>query len=410
MPEQHPPEKSIFLAAIEIGSAAERARFLDTACAGNRLLRAEVEALLDAHERPQPLVDAPLPDLVATADGPISEGPGTIIGPYKLMEQIGEGGMGLVFVAEQQQPIRRKVALKVIKPGMDTRAVIARFEAERQALALMDHPNIAKVLDAGETSSSRPFFVMDLVKGLPITEYCDQNRLSVRDRLELFVHLCQAVQHAHQKGIIHRDLILFLGFLLLGTLRTLGLLGWRLEQLEATTPRRLGRDGLKPGKRAPEFTLTSAAGRQVSLHDFGDRKVLLVFTQSGCGPCRTVIPELNRLERGDTQVLVVNNGDLQTTRKWSAEVGARFPVLAQDGFSISRKYEVFATPFAFLIDDKGVIASKGIINNRQQIRYVLSGTRVPGSNGHFAAEPDDSAEGESAAKPSLSPSEEVSHV
>src|SRR5205823_4729905 len=144
--------------------------------------------------------------VVATMDEPITERPGTVIGPYKLLEQIGEGGFGLVFVAEQQQPIRRKVALKVIKPGMDTRAVIARFEAERQALALMDHPNIAKVLDAGTTASGRPFFVMELVKGVPITDYCDQNQLTPRVRLELFLSVCQAVQHAHQKGIIHRDL------------------------------------------------------------------------------------------------------------------------------------------------------------------------------------------------------------
>src|SRR6202043_1262858 len=145
--------------------------------------------------------------LVPTADyEPINEKPGTVIGPYKLMEQIGEGGMGLVFVAEQLQPVRRKVALKVIKPGMDTREVIARFEAERQALALMDHPNIAKVLDAGATDSGRPYFVMELVKGLPITDYCDQNQLTTRERLELFAHVCQAVQHAHTKGIIHRDL------------------------------------------------------------------------------------------------------------------------------------------------------------------------------------------------------------
>ncbi len=122
-----------------------------------------------------------------------------MIGPYKLMEQIGEGGMGLVFIAEQQQPVRRKVALKVIKPGMDTRQVVARFEAERQALALMEHPNIARVLDGGSTSSGRPFFVMELVKGVPITEYCDQNRLAPRQRLELFIDVCQAVQHAHQQ-------------------------------------------------------------------------------------------------------------------------------------------------------------------------------------------------------------------
>jgi len=126
----------------------------------------------------------------------------------------------------------------------------------------------------------------------------------------------------------------FLGFLLLGTLRSLGLLSWRLEQLEATTPKRLGRDGLKPGKRAPDFTLPSVAGDEVALHDFSGRKVLLVFTQSGCGPCRTVIPELNRLEQGDTQVLVVNNGEQEATRKWSEEVGARFPVLAQEKFGM----------------------------------------------------------------------------
>src|SRR5262249_41449322 len=125
---------------------------------------------------------------------------------YKLLEQIGEGGFGVVFVAEQSQPMRRRVALKVLKPGMDTRQVVARFEAERQALALMDHPNIAKVYDGGATSSGRPYFVMELVKGLPITDFCDQNQLSVPERLKLFVSVCQAVQHAHQKGIIHRDL------------------------------------------------------------------------------------------------------------------------------------------------------------------------------------------------------------
>jgi methylamine dehydrogenase accessory protein MauD len=203
--------------------------------------------------------------------------------------------------------------------------------------------------------------------------------------------------------------VLFLGFLLLGILRSLGLLSWRLEQLEATTPKRLGRDGLKPGKRAPEFTLSSADGKEVALHDFAGRKLLLVFTQSGCSPCKKIVPELNRLDNGGCQVVVINNGDPEATRQWSAEVGARFPVLAQDNFSISRKYEVFATPFAFLIDAKGVIVSKGIINNRQHIRYVLSGAPVPASNGHVAAEPDDSAEGESAGKPFV-PSEEVSHV
>jgi serine/threonine-protein kinase len=142
-----------------------------------------------------------------TVDQPsVTERPGTVIGPYKLMEQIGEGGMGLVFVAEQQRPVKRRVALKVIKPGMDSRQVIARFEAERQALALMDHAHIAKVYDGGATPEGRPYFVMELVKGTPITDYCDAHRLSTRQRLELFGDVCQAVQHAHQKGIIHRDL------------------------------------------------------------------------------------------------------------------------------------------------------------------------------------------------------------
>src|SRR5262249_37507857 len=136
----------------------------------------------------------------------------TALGPYKVLERLGEGGFGVVFLAEQTQPVRRLVALKVVKPGMDSRQVIARFEAERQALALMDHPNIARVLDAGETppayagGSPRPYFVMELVRGVPLTDFCDQNRLTPRERLGLFVSVCQAVQHAHQKGIIHRDL------------------------------------------------------------------------------------------------------------------------------------------------------------------------------------------------------------
>ena len=137
---------------------------------------------------------------------PPFEGPGTRIGPYKLLEQIGEGGMGVVYMAEQEAPVRRRVALKIIKPGMDSRQVIARFEAERQALALMDHQNIARVFDAGATETGRPFFVMELVHGVPITDYCDQNRLTPCERLELFMPVCQAVQHAHQKGIIHRDI------------------------------------------------------------------------------------------------------------------------------------------------------------------------------------------------------------
>jgi serine/threonine protein kinase/tetratricopeptide (TPR) repeat protein len=169
-------------------------------------LRRQIEGLLDMHAQLGSFLEAPAPSLVATVDDPVRERPGTVIGPYKLLEQIGEGGMGLVFVAEQQQPVRRHVALKIIKPGMDSRQVIARFESERQALAMMDHLNIAKVHDGGTTPEGRPYFVMELVKGTPLTDYCDRHRLTTSQRLGLFLDVCQAVQHAHQKGIIHRDL------------------------------------------------------------------------------------------------------------------------------------------------------------------------------------------------------------
>jgi serine/threonine protein kinase/Flp pilus assembly protein TadD len=207
MGERSKSERSIFEAAIEVGSAAARAAYLDRACGTNEGLRQDVKALLAAHDRLGSIsIAAHAPAALASALEPIRECPGTLIGPYKLLEQIGEGGFGVVFMAEQQQPVRRKVALKVLKPGMDTRQVVARFEAERQALALMDHPHIAHVFDGGETATGRPYFVMELVKGLPITDFCDQARWSVRERLELFITVCQAVQHAHQKGIIHRDL------------------------------------------------------------------------------------------------------------------------------------------------------------------------------------------------------------
>jgi serine/threonine protein kinase/WD40 repeat protein len=197
--------KSLFGKALELATPADRAAFLDEACAANPDLRSEVEGLLQALEKAGNFMNQAAPG-ATVAYPPLPERPGTVIGPYKLLEQIGEGGMGTVFLAEQTEPVRRKVALKVIKPGMDSAQVIARFEAERQALALMDHPNIARVLDAGTTDSGRPFFVMELVKGTPLTDFCDQNRLTPRERLELFVPVCQAVQHAHQKGIIHRDL------------------------------------------------------------------------------------------------------------------------------------------------------------------------------------------------------------
>jgi serine/threonine protein kinase/Flp pilus assembly protein TadD len=198
--------RQIFLAIVDQPSCEWEAR-LDQACGDDLALRRQVSLLFKEYAEGEGILDRPRADSTATACFETwSEGPGTVIGPYKLMEQIGEGGMGLVFVAEQQHPVRRKVALKVIKPGMDTRWIMARFEAERQALALMDHPNIAKVHDGGETAGGRPYFVMELVKGVPITEYCDDNKLIPRKRLELFLTVCEAVQHAHQKGIIHRDI------------------------------------------------------------------------------------------------------------------------------------------------------------------------------------------------------------
>ncbi len=198
-------ESGIFKAAVKL-APDRRPAFLDEACGANRELRREVESLLRAHDASGSFLHDRAARRQGTVDHlPIAERPGTVIGPYKLMEQIGEGGMGLVFVAEQQHPVRRKVALKIIKPGLDSKQVVARFEAERQALAMMDHQNIAKVHDAGTTESGRPYFVMELVHGVPITEYCDANKLTPRQRLELFVPVCQAIQHAHQKGIIHRD-------------------------------------------------------------------------------------------------------------------------------------------------------------------------------------------------------------
>jgi eukaryotic-like serine/threonine-protein kinase len=204
-------ERTLFCEALA-KPPADRAAYLDSVCAGDAPLRARLEALLAGHERAGDFLASPPPGLTAgaiTAAAAMAisnERPGAMVGPYKLLEQIGEGGMGVVFMAEQVQPVRRRVALKIIKPGMDTKQVIARFEAERQALAMMDHPNIAKVLEAGATAAGRPFFVMELVRGIPITEYCDQHKLGPSQRLELFVRVCQAVQHAHQKGIIHRDL------------------------------------------------------------------------------------------------------------------------------------------------------------------------------------------------------------
>jgi serine/threonine protein kinase/tetratricopeptide (TPR) repeat protein len=201
--------KSIFLDAVEIASEPERLAYLDRRCGSDHNLRSEVETLLRHQRQLGDYLERPAVDLEATRDlspRPITEGPGTVIGPYKLVEELGAGGMGDVWMAEQTHPVRRKVALKIIKPGMDTRQVVTRFEAERQALALMDHPNIARVFDGGETDSGRPYFVMELVDGASITAHCDDHELPLRQRLGLFLAVCHAVQHAHQKGIIHRDL------------------------------------------------------------------------------------------------------------------------------------------------------------------------------------------------------------
>ncbi len=204
-------ERRIFDQAVELPDPAARAAFLDQACAGDRVLRARLDALLAAAAPSEAFFARLSPTLASlgSASGPGS-GPAadciTQIGRYRVIERIGEGGHGIVYRAEQHEPVRRQVALKIIRPGMDTEAVIARFEAERQALALMEHPYIARVLDAGATASGRPFFVMEWVQGERITAYCDRNRLSLSRRVELLARVCQAVQHAHQKGVIHRDL------------------------------------------------------------------------------------------------------------------------------------------------------------------------------------------------------------
>jgi len=213
-------ESQLFADVLKLATPQERAAYLDEACGDNSQLRADLEALLQAHGSDPDFLEQPAVPLGATVDLPAAprlpgenlpgpggmEQPGVVLaGRYKLLEALGEGGMGTVWLAQQQEPVKRLVALKVIKPGMDSKQVLVRFEAERQALALMDHPHIARVLDAGTTAAGRPFFVMELVKGVPITKYCDQHRLTPRERLELFIPVCQAIQHAHQKGIIHRD-------------------------------------------------------------------------------------------------------------------------------------------------------------------------------------------------------------
>jgi len=199
-------ERELFEEALEL-PPSERGPFLGSACGDNAELRRRVEALLSASESNAGFLPSKAPEAApAAGSGPMVEQAGDCIGRYHLLEKIGEGGCGIVFMAEQREPMRRRVALKILKPGLDTKGVVARFEAERQALALMDHPNIARVLDGGTTGTGRPFFVMELVRGIRITEFCDEKKYSPRERLEMFVQVCQAIQHAHQKGIIHRDL------------------------------------------------------------------------------------------------------------------------------------------------------------------------------------------------------------
>ncbi|HEX4349963.1 MAG TPA: serine/threonine-protein kinase, partial [Verrucomicrobiae bacterium] len=216
--------EDIYYSALEIKSPDQRSAFLDRVCQGDTALRSMVQRLLDSQpavekffqeggvarlpmgELAQSLADTPglAENIKALAEQ--DEYIGRCIGSYKLLQRIGEGGCGVVYMAGQEKPVRRRVALKIIKLGMDTKSVVARFEAERQALALMDHPNIARVLDAGATETGRPYFVMELVRGVKITEYCDQNELDTPGRLKLFIQVCQAIQHAHQKGVIHRDI------------------------------------------------------------------------------------------------------------------------------------------------------------------------------------------------------------
>jgi serine/threonine protein kinase len=215
MADWDPEAADLFLRAGEITAPEDRLQFLDQSCAGRPALRERVDGLIRADEQAGSVLEHPAPDPgsasahtphAAGVTAPVPSGSTTVVGPYKLVQEIGEGGMGTVYLAQQAEPVRRLVAVKLIKPGMDSRQVLARFEAERQALALMDHPNIARVLDAGAMPDGRPYFVMELVKGVPITRYCDDHRLGVRERLVLFADVCRAVQHAHQKGVIHRDL------------------------------------------------------------------------------------------------------------------------------------------------------------------------------------------------------------
>jgi serine/threonine protein kinase/tetratricopeptide (TPR) repeat protein len=247
-------EKSIFNAARRIAEPKARCLYLGQACGHDTALRSRVEALLRIHEQEDGFLESPAGGIREAVHALAGEGPGAIIGPYKLLEEIGEGGFGVVFLAEQQYPVRRRVALKVVKPGMDTKHLVAHFEAERQALALMDHPHIARVFDGGETESGRPYFVMELVRGDPVTEFCDRNCLPLRERLGLFVSICQAVQHAHHKGIIHRDL--------------------KPSNVLVTTSPRDGDAGAVPTVKVIDFGVAKATGQRLT-----DKTLFTTFVQ-----------------------------------------------------------------------------------------------------------------------------------
>src|SRR5215470_12449452 len=201
-------ERDIFFEALEMATPEARAAYLQGTCGADVTLRRKVEELLKEHLSNDSLLAGPAleGERAAVAESPVEEAPAQMIGRYKLLEKIGEGGFGEVWMAEQREPVKRRVALKIIKLGMDSRQIVARFEAERQALAMMDHANIARIFDADVTDNGRPYFGMELVRGIKITEYCDQNQLLTLERLKLFILVCQAIQHAHQKGIIHRDI------------------------------------------------------------------------------------------------------------------------------------------------------------------------------------------------------------
>jgi len=269
--------KEIFQELLDT-PADRRAAFLDRACAGQAMLRQEMEALLKDHEAAGGFLASPTGGDGRQRDEPLP-GPGALIGPYHLLEEIGEGGFGIVYVAEQREPVRRRVALKVIRPGMDTREVVARFEAERQALALMDHPGIARVFDGGATAGGRPYFVMELVRGVPISTYSDQCQLPLRERLELFVQVCRAVQHAHQKGVIHRD-------------------------LKPTNVLVAIQDG-KPVPKVIDFGVAKAAGQRLTAETFHTRFAQMIGTPQYMSPEQAEMSPLDVDTRSDVYSLGV---------------------------------------------------------------------------------------------------------